>query len=77
VVAALYYRTRLSRTALFWAAFVLTRPLGATLGDFLDKPAAQGGLHLSRLYASLALVAFMALCVRLFPQQAARAGDAV
>ena len=65
VVAALYFWTRVSRTLLFWAAFVLTRPLGATLGDFLDKPVSQGGLHLSRLYASLVLLAFMAICIRL------------
>jgi uncharacterized membrane-anchored protein len=48
---------------LFWAAFVLTRPLGATLGDFFDKPVAQGGLAMSRLWASLILLAFMAVCV--------------
>jgi len=76
VIAALYFWTRLSRTVLFWAAFVLTRPLGATLGDYLDKPAAQGGLELSRLYASLALLVFLVLCVALFPQRAARADDA-
>jgi len=76
VIAALWFWTRLSRTALFWAAFVLTRPLGATLGDFLDKPRAQGGLELSRLYASLALLIFLVLCVVLFPQRAARADDA-
>ena len=55
---------------------MLTRPLGATLGDFLDKPRAQGGLELSRLYASLALLVFLVLCVVLFPQRAARADDA-
>ena len=76
LIAALWFRTRLSRTALFWAAFVLTRPLGATLGDFIDKPHAQGGLELSRLYASLALLVLLALCVVLFPQRAARADDA-
>jgi uncharacterized membrane-anchored protein len=76
LVAALYFRTRLSRTALFWAAFVLTRPLGATLGDFLDKPRAQGGLELSRLPASLALLVFLVLCVALFPRRAARSDDA-
>ncbi|HEY8050515.1 MAG TPA: hypothetical protein VIE63_15185, partial [Ramlibacter sp.] len=48
-----------------------TRPLGATLGDLLDKPAAQGGMHLSRLYASLVLVAFIAVCVKLIPQRPA------
>jgi uncharacterized membrane-anchored protein len=62
-VAALYFWTALSRTLLFWAAFVLSRPLGATLGDFFDKPVAQGGLAMSRLWASVALLAFMALCV--------------
>jgi uncharacterized membrane-anchored protein len=76
VIAALYFWTRLSRTGLFWAAFVLTRPLGATLGDYLDKPAAQGGLELSRLYASLALLVFLAVCVVLFPRRAARADEA-
>jgi uncharacterized membrane-anchored protein len=76
VAAVLHLRTRLSRTALFWAAFVLTRPLGATLGDFLDKSRAQGGLALSRLHASLALLAFLALCIALFPQRAARPEDA-
>ena len=75
VVAALYFWTRLSRTALFWAAFVLTRPLGATLGDYLDKPVAQGGLQLSRLYASLALLVFLAACLLVFPQRPARAGQ--
>jgi uncharacterized membrane-anchored protein len=59
---------------LFWIAFVLTRPLGATVGDFLDKPTAQGGLALSRLYASAALLVFMALCIMLIPQRPALAG---
>ena len=76
VVAGLWLWTRLSRTLLFWAAFVLTRPLGATLGDLLDKPTSQGGLQLSRLYASLALLAFLMAWVALVPQRAARAGDA-
>jgi uncharacterized membrane-anchored protein len=58
VVAALYFWSRVSRTALFWAAFILTRPLGATLGDLLDKPVAEGGLHVSRLYASVILLVF-------------------
>jgi uncharacterized membrane-anchored protein len=71
LVVALYFWTRASRTLLFWAAFVLTRPLGATLGDLLDKPVSEGGLHLSRLYASLALLTFMAICVRLVPQRPA------
>ena len=76
LIAALWFWTRLSRTSLFWAAFVLTRPLGATLGDYLDKPSAQGGLELSRLYASMALLMCLVLSVALFPHRAARAEDA-
>jgi uncharacterized membrane-anchored protein len=76
VVAGLYLWTRVSRTALFWAAFILTRPLGATLGDLLDKPVAAGGLNFSRLYASLILAAFIVICMLVIPQRAARAGDA-
>ena len=75
VVAALYFWTRVSHTLLFWLAFVLTRPLGATLGDLLDKPVSAGGLHLSRLYASLVLLAFIAACIYFIPQRAAPAGD--
>ena len=70
-VAVAYFWTRISRTALFWVAFVLTRPLGATLGDWLDKPLAEGGLHVSRLYASLILLAVIALGVLLLPQRPA------
>ena len=73
VAGALYLWTRLSRTVLFWAAFVLTRPLGATVGDLLDKPVAQGGLNVSRLYASLALLAFVIVYVWLVPQRPAQA----
>jgi uncharacterized membrane-anchored protein len=72
MVAALYVSTRVSRTALFWAAFILTRPLGATLGDLLDKPIAQGGLQLSRFYASAVLLAFMVACILLIPQRTMR-----
>ncbi len=75
VVAALYFWSRVSHTLLFWLAFVLTRPLGATLGDLLDKPLASGGLNLSRLYASLVLLAFMAACIYFIPQRAAPASD--
>ncbi len=75
VVVGLYYWTRVSRTLLFWVAFVLTRPLGATVGDFLDKPHSAGGLELSRLYASLALLAIMTVCVVVLPQRPARAGQ--
>jgi uncharacterized membrane-anchored protein len=72
VVAGLYYATRVSRTALFWAAFILTRPLGAVVGDFLDKPLADGGLAISRYSASLILLAVIAGCVLLLPQRPAR-----
>ena len=72
LVAAAYFWTRISRTALFWTAFVLTRPLGAVVGDFLDKPIAKGGLDLSRYSASLALLGAMALLVLLLPHRAAQ-----
>lgn len=75
-VVAAYYWTRISRTALFWAAFILTRPLGATVGDFLDKPVANGGLALSRYSASGALIACMLLLILLFPQRAERQSTA-
>ena len=77
VVAALYFWTEVSHTILFWAAFVLTRPLGATVGDLLDKPLASGGLNFSRWVASLALLVCMVACVALIPQRAARKEDAV
>lgn len=70
LVAAMYYCTRLSPTLLFWLAFILTRPLGATLGDFLDKPIAHGGLALSRYTASLLLFCFIIFCIICFPQKA-------
>lgn len=73
VVAAAYFWTRLSRTLLFWAAFVLTRPLGAAVGDFLDKPLAHGGLALSRYTASAVLLALMAAGIFFFPHRASRA----
>lgn len=72
LVVLAYYWTRISRTALFWAAFVLTRPLGAVVGDFLDKPIHAGGLALSRYGASAALMAFIVVCIVFFPQRAAR-----
>jgi uncharacterized membrane-anchored protein len=72
VIALAYFFTRLSRTFLFWSAFVLTRPLGATLGDFLDKPVDHGGLAFSRITASLVLAALMILGVFCLPQPAAR-----
>jgi uncharacterized membrane-anchored protein len=73
VLALVYWRTSVSRVALFWAAFILSRPLGATVGDFLDKPLRQGGLDLGRDWASAVLVVAIALALWLLPQ---RAGDA-
>jgi uncharacterized membrane-anchored protein len=72
LVTAGYLWTRISRTALFWTAFILTRPLGAVVGDFLDKPASAGGLDLSRFSASAALLAVIVGCILIFPQRAAR-----
>jgi uncharacterized membrane-anchored protein len=68
-VAAAYYLTNVSRTLLFWAAFILTRPLGATIGDFLDKAHAQGGLELSRVTASAVLALLIVGCILLIPQR--------
>jgi uncharacterized membrane-anchored protein len=70
LVAALYYRTNASRVLLFWAAFILTRPLGATVGDFLDKPVSNGGLALSRPIASAVIAAFILGCLLVLPQRA-------
>ncbi|KQM21914.1 COG4705 family protein [Novosphingobium sp. Leaf2] len=72
VVAALYFRTHVSRVALFWTAFILTRPLGATVGDFLDKPVAHGGLAFSRSLATGVLAAAIVLLIVLLPQRAGR-----
>ena len=72
VVVGLYFRTSVSRVLLFWAAFILTRPLGATVGDFLDKPVSDGGLALSRPLASAAIAAFILLCLFVLPQRAGR-----
>jgi len=71
VVVVAYYSTNISRTTLFWTAFILTRPLGAVVGDFLDKPVDAGGLALSRYSASAALLVFIVACVMLFPQKPA------
>lgn len=71
VVALTYWRTTVSRTVLFWAAFILTRPLGAVIGDFLDKPITAGGLNLSRFSASAVLLAFILTCILVFHQRAA------
>jgi uncharacterized membrane-anchored protein len=70
VVAALYFWTRISRVALFWIAFILTRPLGATVGDFLDKPFDHGGLNLSRPIASAALAIAIVSLIFILPQRA-------
>jgi len=70
VVAAAYFWTDVSRVTLFWIAFILTRPLGATVGDFLDKPARHGGLALSRPIASAVIAAFILLCILVLPQRA-------
>jgi uncharacterized membrane-anchored protein len=70
VLAVAYYRTTVSRVLLFWAAFVLTRPLGATVGDFLDKPISHGGLALSRPLASAVIAALILAGILLFPQRA-------
>ncbi|AMJ57661.1 MULTISPECIES: hypothetical protein [Stenotrophomonas] len=71
LVALLYARTRISRTALFWSAFILTRPLGAVVGDFLDKPLDHGGLALSRYAASAVLLLAIVACIALLPQRPA------
>ena len=70
MVAAAYYWTSMSRVTLFWTAFILTRPLGATMGDFLDKPVHDGGLALSRPLASAILAIFILGCLLVLPQRA-------
>ena len=72
VLVALHYWTKVARTWLFWAAFILTRPLGATVGDFLDKPIAKGGLDVSRPLASAILAAFILACLLVLPQKPSR-----
>jgi len=74
IVAAAYFWTRISRTALFWTAFVLTRPLGAVVGDFFDKPHADGGLALSRYTASGVLLGLIVVCMLMFKQRPAQRG---
>jgi len=68
-VAALYFATSASRVVLFWMAFILTRPLGATVGDFLDKPRAEGGLNFSRPLASGIIAIFIVVCILVLPQR--------
>jgi len=75
-IAGLYYWTNVSRVVLFWSAFILTRPLGATVGDFLDKPVSDGGLALSRPLASAVIAAFIFVCLLVLPQRAGRHPDA-
>lgn len=71
ILAILYYRTKISRAVLFWGAFILTRPLGATVGDFLDKPIAKGGLNFSRPIASLVLLLLVIALIMYLPQRPA------
>lgn len=78
VVAALHFFTEIPTTVLFWAAYVLTRPLGATLGDILTKPPAQGGLNISRISASLVIAVLMVILVAVTKlRKRARPGDPV
>jgi uncharacterized membrane-anchored protein len=70
LLAAAYFWTSVSRVFLFWAAFILSRPLGATVGDFLDKPVANGGLNLSRPIASAVIGVFIIVCLFVLPQRA-------
>jgi len=72
IIVAAYYWSRISRTTLFWLAFILTRPLGAVVGDLLDKPISAGGLAMSRYSASAALLGFILLSLYSFPQRAAQ-----
>jgi len=71
-VVASYYRTGVSRVTLFWVAFILTRPLGATVGDFIDKPVADGGLALSRPLASAVIAAVIVVLLVVLPQRPGR-----
>ena len=71
-LAGLYFLTNVSRAFLFWAAFILTRPLGATVGDFLDKPVDEGGLALSRPIASAVIAALIIVLLVILPQRAGR-----
>jgi uncharacterized membrane-anchored protein len=72
VIAAIYYLTKVSRTLLFWVAFIITRPLGAVVGDFLDKPISKGGLELSRYSASTVLVMMILFCIFFFTHKPAK-----
>jgi uncharacterized membrane-anchored protein len=72
LLLAAHFFSNISRTLLFWAAFILTRPLGATVGDLLDKPVANGGLAISRFFASGILAVLIVACILIFPQRAGR-----
>ncbi len=72
IILALYFWSKISRTLLFWSAFILTRPLGAVVGDYLDKPIEKGGLALSRYSASAVLLVVIVACILIFPQRAAK-----
>jgi len=72
LIVVAYYKSNISSTILFWAAFILTRPLGAVVGDFLDKPLAAGGLALSRYSASIVLMVLIIGCITIFKQSAAK-----
>ena len=74
VISVAYYRTNISHTVLFWAAFILTRPLGAVVGDFLDKPISKGGLELSRYSASAVLLLLILSCILIFSHKPAKKG---
>ena len=76
VIAGLYFWSNVSRVLLFWAAFILTRPLGATVGDFLDKPVNDGGLAFSRPLATAVIAAFIVVCLLVLPQWPGRHPDA-
>jgi uncharacterized membrane-anchored protein len=71
LLAIAYRYTAISRTVLFWAAFILTRPLGATMGDTLTKPISEGGLHLGRFVSSVVIAGFIAACIAILPMRAA------
>ncbi len=73
LITLLYYRSKVSHTLLFWGAFILTRPLGATLGDFIDKPVNHGGLNFSRPLASLVLFIAVIILIKVLPQKAGEA----
>jgi uncharacterized membrane-anchored protein len=72
LVAVAHFWTQISKITIFWAAFILTRPLGAVVGDFLDKPISAGGLALDRYSASAALLVFIIMCILLFNQKPAK-----